>query len=104
MMEIINKDMKSLQELATLFYQGSYIKGFDSMQESTEQILAIIDNLVKLSETDPTKPSIELNYVNAALTEIMNAYENRDGILIADLLTFELLDHFNSVLEQWSKQ
>lgn len=100
----INKNVEELQELAKMFYQGDINQGFAKMEEATSKILAMVDGLVQLSTMDSTKTALDMNFVNAALTEILNSYEKKDGILIADLLTFELLDYVNGWIEQWKEQ
>ena len=92
------KYIEDLHEVATYFYQGYRTKGLEAMQRATEDIIAIIDIIVQLySEKIITE--LDMNFVNAALEEILNAYEKKDGILIADLLTFELLDYVENVVE-----
>ncbi len=97
----IEKNIEELYVIATLFYQGKDEQGFSLMNAATNRMLTVVDKIVHLTEQDKSKNDIDLNFVNAALTEILNAYENKDGILIADLLTFELLDHLEFVLNQW---
>lgn len=100
----INKNVEELQEIAKMFYQGNSNQGFEKMEEATSKILTMVDGLVQLSTMDSTKVKLDMNFINAALTEILNCCEKKDGILIADLLTFELLDYINVWTEQWKEQ
>ncbi len=97
----IKKNMEDLHDVATLFYQGKNEKGFSLMNEATDRMLNVVNKIVELTQQHQNTNGVDLNFVNAALTEILNAYECKDGILIADLLTFELLDHLEWVLNQW---
>ncbi len=97
----VEQSIDELKKIATLFYQGNNMEAFQSMEEGTQKILSIVDNMTKLSERSPDKVGLDLNFVNAALTEIMRAFEHEDGILLADLLTYELLDHVEIILNQW---
>ena len=95
--------MEELEKIATLFYQGFSYDAFQQMEEGTNKILNIVEMLVEISSMDTNKYSLDLNFINAALTEIVNSSENKDGIMVADLLTFEFLDYVGNVLQQWEE-
>lgn len=102
-LETIYKNIEELQDIATLFYHGRNLEGFEKMEDGTKKILTMVEETVQLTSMDSSKNGLDLNFVNAALTEILSSYERKDGIMIADLLTFELLDHVNSIVGQWKE-
>ncbi len=95
----IKKDVEDLLDTADLFYRGDEYSGFKAMEVGTQKLLAIVDAIVKISSQDSTNISVDFNYINSALSAILEAYEKKDGILLADLLTFELLDYVQEVIE-----
>ena len=101
---IIKKDVENLLDTANLFYKGDEYSGLKAMEEGTKKLLAIVDGVVEITSKDPTKNNLDINYINSALTAILDAYEKKDGVLLADLLTFELLDYVLEVIEQWENK
>ena len=99
-LESLYKDIEEIENIATMFYQGDSETGFNSMDKGTQIIMNIVDSLLPLINASKTMVNLDVQFLNAALTEILNAYENKDGILLADLLTYELLDYVQTVLTQ----
>ncbi len=99
----IKKDVEELRETADMFYRGDEYSGLKAMEMGTQKLLAIVDAMAKISSKDSTNINVDFNYINSVLSAILEAYEKKDGILLADLLTFEILDYVQEVIEQCEK-
>jgi hypothetical protein len=76
-----------LEELLTMIddIQGSV---FDyQLKRLSELIIQLVEKLMVLASSLPTDKQVAMNKV---LTAILNSYENKDYLLMADLLEYEL--------------
>ncbi len=76
-----------MEELLTMIddIQGSV---FDyQLKRLSELIIQLVEKLMVLASSLPTDKQVAMNKV---LTAILNSYENKDYLLMADLLEYEL--------------
>lgn len=85
----IGETCDKLTEIADTLYQGNTVKGIADMGTIIPD-LTIICDLIQ-------DEAVKVKLVQDALTPILQAMETRDGILLADVITYELLELLQSL-------
>lgn len=88
--EYIPKLYKGIQTVVSQYRESKII-------EANEMIVAITEGLQWLTEAigltrDAQKEAINVFEINDSIAEIIEALENEDTVLLADLLEYELLE------------
>ena len=85
----IGETCDKLTEIADTLYQGNTVKGIADMGTIIPD-LTIICDLIQ-------DEAVKVKLVQDALTPILQAMETWDGILLADVITYELLELLQSL-------
>lgn len=93
--ECLDKLIKEIQYSVELFQCGKENDAFKYITDIIEGLIAIIDaiNLTK----DVQKNTINISEINQYLIEINECFNNKDYILLSDLLEYEV----TPILSQW---
>jgi hypothetical protein len=94
--EEVKNTICEIGEVADLFYMQ---KNNDAYNKLSGTLIQISDILYKLSTDVDMGMKIDVNKLNQILYEAMNAIENKDSVLLADILQYELVEQFNNLLE-----
>ena len=81
---LIEKTKEQLLTIADTLYQGGVSDGIAAMNAVIPNLAVIADHI----ENEDLKQKL----VADALTPILSAMENEDGTLMADLITYELVE------------
>lgn len=87
---------KSIEETVGLFYKQNTEEGFrliDKTFAKIEEIIAILYNKDNVFDTK----DMTINELNNLLVKIMTSLEERDVIVLCDLLRYELVDLLKSI-------
>lgn len=104
-MKTIKDDIRELneqiEELTNCFYQQKIEEGYEKLDNLYPFLLSIIDELNKLNELENKNEFSEnLSNILNKLKETMLALENKDIILLSDIMKYELLNEFNNMAEK----
>ncbi len=102
-MRITKGSVRSIKEkieiISNLLYQ-------QNQNEAFSQLLVLINELSILSthlfgqENEDILSNVEQNRLLSTLNEAMNALEKKDGVLLADILNYDLTDLLNELEKQ----
>ncbi|SHH20654.1 hypothetical protein SAMN02744040_01216 [Tepidibacter thalassicus DSM 15285] len=93
--EYLEKLIYDIKDTIEFFQNGNEGKGNEMVVEVIQALNDIIEGINITS--DIQKEKIEISKINEYLMEMVYALENRDYVLIADLLEYEIIP----VLENW---
>jgi len=92
-MKKIEDIINYISHVTKLFYQNKLHEGYQEL----ERLITIIDDtLLELSEDEFSK--LERNKITTVLTDAMNAMEQQDSLLLADILEYELKEIFQELI------
>ncbi len=87
--ELIQDTKETLLTIADILYQGRVSDGIAAMN-------AVIPNLTLIADSIEDE-TVQQKLVTDALTPILSAMEEEDGTLMADLITYELVELLDSL-------
>lgn len=93
----LQETQKLLPDLAAYFQTGDSVKAIQDLCTVIDMIEMYIRYAV--SKPDDTKIEEYAMTFKDLSTQILNALENKDFILIADLIEYDLNDHIDTILE-----
>lgn len=82
--KILTETKETLLTIADTLYQGNVSEGIASMQ-------SVIPNLSVIASAI-TDEEMQQRLISEALSPILSAMEEEDGTLLADLITYELVE------------
>lgn len=95
--EQIEQIEQQIDNVSELFYQQKNQAAYNQLED-------IIINVAKVIETvyaqNPDNPDVmeKINKLTLTLRETMEAMENKDTILLADMLKYEILEVLQTIL------
>jgi len=95
----IQEAMKVIEETTTLFYQQKNKEGFLRLDSTLNSLMQAVNEIVNY-QVDKKVQIIDEQILNVVLTEAMKAIEQKDTILLSDLLIFEVKDMFEECLSK----
>lgn len=84
--QILYQIIDSIDETTTLFYQRKTEEGYQRLQTTLEEIVGAVDRLYTQKNVQANNSNDILNILGTAMT----ALENKDTILLSDILKFDL--------------
>jgi len=88
--ESVKHVLATANESVEFFRTGDEAKGYNKIVELIERIQIFITKLSGLNISQEDMQKYVLN-INNILIELSNALVNRDGVLISDILEYELI-------------
>lgn len=82
----LKQTIDSIEETTTLFYQKKTDDGYQRLQATLEEIVGCVDQLYKQEDNKTNHSDKILNILSTAMT----ALENKDTILLSDILRYDL--------------
>lgn len=96
---VVQNTVKTVRETTELFYQQKTQEGYVKMQDTLNSILNAVDTLHAYKVSHEEFPLEEQRLVNA-LTDAMNAMEEADTVLLADILEYDFAEYLQELAEQ----
>jgi hypothetical protein len=94
--ENIEQLMVNIEIISDMFYKQMNAEAFDKFNLILNEIELVMNELNMLQSQN-----ISLDFddkkINATLIEAMNAMENKDNILLADILKYNLIENFKDI-------
>lgn len=88
--EYIEKLNNGIMQAASYYRSGELAKGYKYVEMITEGIEWVID-AITLTQ-DVLVNEIEVDHIGALISEYIEAMENEDTVLMADLLEYEMVE------------
>jgi ElaB/YqjD/DUF883 family membrane-anchored ribosome-binding protein len=99
MKEEIIKVLQSIDQTTELFYQQKEQEGYKNLEYTLDILIKTINEMLiyKKEKSDNFK-DIQENKINEILTEAMNALEQKDTILLSDILNYDLKEALKELI------
>lgn len=81
-----------------LFYQQKKSEGYAMMQQTVEKITEIVNVLHNYKEVHQELPYDEVQ-VLSSLSEVVEAMENKDTVLLSDILEYDFVEYLQGVAD-----
>lgn len=97
--EFVKNALKEVKENIDLFYQqktGEALQQFDSV---LDKVMTIVDTLFQYKEMRQDF-LLEEERVKTALAEALNALEEKDLILLADIIQYDFVEYVEELTEE----
>lgn len=91
--------MQAIEETTTLFYQQKNQEGYQLLNHTLTVLIQVVNEIFTIKQENNTI-DIDEQKLNLVLGDAMVAIEQKDTILLSDLLNFDL----RIILEKLSKQ
>lgn len=95
--ELIEISISKIEEATDFFYQHKDHEGYLRLDETIGHLMKLADGL---KDVVNEKPDINVQEFLEILTEAMNALEEKDTVLLSDILQYDLTDSLHSIREQ----
>ena len=86
-----------LEETATLFYQQKRQEAYAKLLQGIDELTIIIGKLDEIPANDSL--NIDKDKLLNTLMEAMHALEDRDTVLIADILQYDLINRLKEICD-----
>lgn len=93
--------LQSIEHTTDLFYQQKIEDGYIQIQNTVNLLYKAINNLY-LHTANGNDIGFDGDKIVRLLTDAMNAMEEKDTILLSDILQYELKEEFEKILEALS--
>lgn len=87
---LLNTTKEKLNEIADILYKDKVNLGMSKMNQVIPDIAVIASNI--------TDAELQQRLINDALTPALGAMENKDASLLADIITYELIEILDSMM------
>ena len=97
--EVMKNEMEEIKEDIDIFYQqrtGEGLKKFDCVLDKVSNIVNCLFGYKEKHE----EFSLNEERMKESLTEAMNALEERDFILLADILQYDFIEYVEELIEE----
>lgn len=94
--ETVINDLESIVEM---FYQQKVQEAYSELNTALGKIMEITEVVQNYTAQNPDK-EIYMDDLLNALKETLSAMEERDVVLVADVLKYEVIEKLNDVAEQ----
>lgn len=81
---------EKLTEIADILYKNQMDAGMSEMNQVIPQLVMIADSI--------SDEAMQERLLNDALTPALEAMENRDATLLADIITYELMEILDALM------
>jgi hypothetical protein len=95
---IIETAVHQIDTVTKLFYGQKEAEGYQQLESVLISITNAIDVIYKLKEEDESTNKIQQDEFVGTLSEALNAMENRDSILLADILQYDIKEKLEKAL------
>ncbi len=96
--EIVEKSVKEIEEVVGLFYQQKLQEALAKFEGAIGNIMTAIDTLFTY-KAENEGFSIDENRITNTLKDAMKALEDRDMVLLADILQYDYLEYMQELLD-----
>lgn len=95
--ELVGKTLEQIEQNMELFYQQKTSEALGEFQQVLTELIKMVDTLFEYRDNHDGF-SLDEEKVKNALTEAMNALEEGDLILLADVIQYEFVEYVKELL------
>lgn len=95
--ELVGKTLEQIEQNMELFYQQKTSEALGEFQQVLTELIKMVDTLFEYCDNHDGF-SLDEEKVKNALTEAMNALEEGDLILLADVIQYEFVEYVKELL------
>lgn len=95
--ELVGKTLEQIEQNMELFYQQKTSEALGEFQQVLTELIKMVDILFEYRDNHDGF-SLDEEKVKNALTEAMNALEEGDLILLADVIQYEIVEYVKELL------
>lgn len=95
--EKITQNIKEIDEVVEMFYQQKTQDAYTCLDPVLGNLLEAIDAIVAYQQ-EHAELEIDVNGLTEALKEALSAIEERDAILMADVLKYEVIEKLEAMM------
>lgn len=96
--EKVEKSVKEIEEVVELFYQQKLQEALSKFEAAIGNMMIAIDVLFTF-RTEHEGFELDEGRLTRILKDAMGALQNRDTVLLADILQYDYLEYMNELLE-----
>ncbi len=94
----IQELIQSLDAITELFYQQQDKKGMEELGAELPGLVALIDEMY-LYKQEHEEMAFEDTQINEALQQMLSAMEDKDYVLLADVIKYEVIEKFQAIAD-----
>ncbi len=93
----IIRTLDDIGRVSDYLYQQKLNKGYESLNNTLENIMELTDTLFTMSKEG--KIDFDTQRLIENLTAAVNAMEDKDGVLLADILVFDIAGQLQEIVQ-----
>lgn len=98
----IEQNISEIDAVVEMFYQQKTQEAYGQLDFVLGKLMATIETVVKYQQ-EHTEVKIDINGLTEALKEALSAMEERDAILMADVLKYEVIEKLEAMIGNLSE-
>lgn len=95
--EQITQNINEINEIVEMFYQQKTQEAYTQLDPVLGNLLKAIDDVVAYQQ-EHAEIEIDVNGLTEALKEALSAIEEKDAILMADVLKYEVVEKLEAMI------
>lgn len=97
--EIVENAIQIIRETTELFYQQKVKEAYNKMQETIDHMVKAVD-ILHGYKSEHEAFGLEEERLVTSLTDAMNAMQEGDTVLLADILEYDFVEYLQELTEQ----
>lgn len=97
----IEQNISEIDAVVEMFYQQKTQEAYGQLDQVLGKLMATIE-MVVVYQQEHTEVEIDINSLTEALKEVLSAMEEKDAILMADVLKYEVIEKLEGIIENLS--
>lgn len=94
----IEQNIEEIDAVVEMFYQQKTQEAYSQLDQVLGKLMTVIET-VAVYQQEHTDVEIDITGLTEALKEALSAMEERDAILMADVLKYEVIEKLEAILE-----
>ncbi len=96
MKQQVEQNISEIDAVVELFYQQKTQEAYNQLDSVLGNLMTIVGGLMQYQQ-EQENVDIDVNALTEALKEALSAMEERDAILVADVLKYELIEKLEAI-------
>lgn len=96
MKQQVEQNISEIDAVVELFYQQKTQEAYNQLDSVLGNFMTIVGGLMQYQQ-EQENVDIDVNVLTEALKEALSAMEERDAILVADVLKYELIEKLEAI-------
>lgn len=97
----IEQNIEEVDAVVEMFYQQKTQEAYVQLDQVLGKMMAVIE-LLAVYQQEHTDAEIDITGLTEALKEALSAMEEKDAILMADVLKYEVIEKLEALIETLS--